>query len=485
MAPRPLAPGDTISSSQALRLETNLQPHDETPDTGEARKKANVSATLTPETSTRSRWQRDFRDFRRAFDENMRNKPVKHDKGFVLLLSWTDELDDLKVKPEVDRLQDMFQSGYGFEVKQRQLEERNAQHQLSHFLAEFMWKHDELDTLLIIYYAGHGFVQKGNMQWTYATGQTNPKANELNHIAWTEAESNIKAKKADVLVMFDCCQAGGFGGLKVRSRKPNFEFIAACGSEGVAAGPGESSFTSALIRALGLLKEEERCPFTTVDLIKAIKECPKLSKQQKPELQRRDHHAAGIVWIAPVGELTPTYMSTEPLSEHRHAHHEYMDLRLSFYRRVRPEDARDIAQHLSRLVNEEDAFAKHIDLLDVSDYVSKYVEVWKSHTLERRKSTSSSLFQPMQTTTAVTYLTDSPAAIEPMNMMPPSRHVVPETQKLGPLHHLRMLVSSCFEGSSTYLQSMATWLRPATHEPILSPSIKIDETSTLLHDGRY
>jgi hypothetical protein len=66
----------------------------------------------------------------------------------------------------VDRLKGIFQAEYGFEVTQKQLEERNAQHQLSAFLADFMWKHDELDTLLIIYYAGHGFVQKGNMNWT-------------------------------------------------------------------------------------------------------------------------------------------------------------------------------------------------------------------------------------------------------------------------------------------------------------------------------
>jgi hypothetical protein len=101
MAPRPPVSGDTTLNTEALRLETNMQPQDETPDTGEGRKKANVSATLTPGTSTRPTSQRDFQEFRKAFDANMRNKPVKHDKGFVLLLSWSDELDDLKVKPEV------------------------------------------------------------------------------------------------------------------------------------------------------------------------------------------------------------------------------------------------------------------------------------------------------------------------------------------------------------------------------------------------
>jgi hypothetical protein len=38
---------------------------------------------------------------RRAFEENMKNRPVKHDDGHVLLLSWAELLDDLEVKSEV------------------------------------------------------------------------------------------------------------------------------------------------------------------------------------------------------------------------------------------------------------------------------------------------------------------------------------------------------------------------------------------------
>jgi hypothetical protein len=37
----------------------------------------------------------------KAFDENMKNRPVKHDEGHILLLSWEELLDDLEVKPEV------------------------------------------------------------------------------------------------------------------------------------------------------------------------------------------------------------------------------------------------------------------------------------------------------------------------------------------------------------------------------------------------
>jgi hypothetical protein len=50
---------------------------------------------------TLSTQKNNVHEFRKAFDDNMRNKPVYHDKTFVLLLSWADELDDLGVKHEV------------------------------------------------------------------------------------------------------------------------------------------------------------------------------------------------------------------------------------------------------------------------------------------------------------------------------------------------------------------------------------------------
>jgi hypothetical protein len=43
--------------------------------------------------------------FKKTFDENIRNKPVHHDKVHVLLLSWEDGLDDLRVKGEVSSVQ--------------------------------------------------------------------------------------------------------------------------------------------------------------------------------------------------------------------------------------------------------------------------------------------------------------------------------------------------------------------------------------------
>ena len=201
----------------------------------------------------------------------------------------------------------------------------------------------------------------------------------------------MRGTKADVLVIFDCCHAGGFGGHKVRSGRSNFEFIAACGVDEKAALPGETSFTNALMWALKELKTGLQYPFMSKSLVDKIKTCPSLAKDQKPELRRRDYHADGTVWIAPL-DTPKLELQSESKAERREVDHEYIDLRLSFYRRVKPEDAGSIAKHLSRLVQDEKDFAaKHIDLINVSDPVSKYAKIWKDTTAEGRKRKNSSV----------------------------------------------------------------------------------------------
>lgn len=46
-------------------------------------------------------YKQDLAEYRTIFNENMKNKPVKHKKVFVFMWTWNGELDDLKVKDEV------------------------------------------------------------------------------------------------------------------------------------------------------------------------------------------------------------------------------------------------------------------------------------------------------------------------------------------------------------------------------------------------
>ena len=101
MPPRTLAQGNTTSSPEALRVETNVLTVDRAVNTGED---GSMPGALTPEVATRPISKRDLQIFKKAFNAKMKNKPVRHDQGHVLLLSWAPALDDLKVKPEVSKL---------------------------------------------------------------------------------------------------------------------------------------------------------------------------------------------------------------------------------------------------------------------------------------------------------------------------------------------------------------------------------------------
>jgi hypothetical protein len=98
MAPTLHITGTTCSPVSALKLETSIGLV-QSPESGLCTQDGILS--MSPTTPEMVRVQRDRLHFQKVFDENMKNKPVKHDKGYVLLLSWDDEIDDLKVKDEV------------------------------------------------------------------------------------------------------------------------------------------------------------------------------------------------------------------------------------------------------------------------------------------------------------------------------------------------------------------------------------------------
>jgi len=59
----------------------------------------------------------------------------------------------------VERLADVFERQYYFKVYKKRLhtlEGRPASHQMNLHLAQFIYDEDGHDTLLVIYYAGHG-----------------------------------------------------------------------------------------------------------------------------------------------------------------------------------------------------------------------------------------------------------------------------------------------------------------------------------------
>lgn len=77
----------------------------------------------------------------------------------VLLISWVDGNDDLKVKKEVDQLEEVFTNTFNYRCDRVLLksDERQAsQVQINFLVSRFIYENDSPTTLLMIYYAGHG-----------------------------------------------------------------------------------------------------------------------------------------------------------------------------------------------------------------------------------------------------------------------------------------------------------------------------------------
>jgi hypothetical protein len=78
----------------------------------------------------------------------------------VLMISWAEELDDLETKQEVQQLEGVFRDLFHYEVIPREIKKgKRPCLQLTMHLADFVHRFDSPTTLLIVYYAGHGFAR--------------------------------------------------------------------------------------------------------------------------------------------------------------------------------------------------------------------------------------------------------------------------------------------------------------------------------------
>lgn len=74
----------------------------------------------------------------------------------VLLLSWED--DDLGVETEIVRLAEVLQTLYRYSVEAWKIPSMKSHNQLGDRLRDFTKKYEKEDSLLIVYYGGHGYL---------------------------------------------------------------------------------------------------------------------------------------------------------------------------------------------------------------------------------------------------------------------------------------------------------------------------------------
>ncbi|KAI4910454.1 hypothetical protein J4E90_007890 [Alternaria incomplexa] len=74
----------------------------------------------------------------------------------VLLLKWTDELDEFKTGEEVKELAHVFRERFHFETDVVELNyQSKPQRQMDRIVTTFVETHDQPHNLLIVYYTGH------------------------------------------------------------------------------------------------------------------------------------------------------------------------------------------------------------------------------------------------------------------------------------------------------------------------------------------
>ena len=83
----------------------------------------------------------------------------RYNKVQVLLISWED--DDLNVEIEIKELQKVLWDFYQFPAEHWKIPSHDGPHgQLGDKVRDFQKLHDKEDSLLIVYYGGHGYLDK-------------------------------------------------------------------------------------------------------------------------------------------------------------------------------------------------------------------------------------------------------------------------------------------------------------------------------------
>ena len=169
-----------------------------------------------------------------------------------------------------------------------------------------------------------------------------------------------------MLLIFDCCYAGGLAAKFRRSKfsTRNFEFLGATTAQGLTRIPGPFSFTSALIWALYKLASDKG-EFTTSQLYHAISQAPNFPKDsQTPILTEKGEPSLTRLCLAPLlpeGRLHPDENVSEQTLEDGRSFQFGLCLQFTYDSLPSLEDIEDMVKGLREMQRVHDVKAKHIN----------------------------------------------------------------------------------------------------------------------------
>lgn len=175
---------------------------------------------------------------------------------------------------------------------------------------------------------------------------------EIHEIVSNHAEFVIQDTCSDVLVIFDCCNAGemdrGVRGAEFSDRA--FEFIAAASHGSATRKPGPHSFTKALIWAFKqTIHSKPGQQFSRTELVKKISDAPHFGKQQSSKLiERVQIPCLRKIALAPLDiqpeRVFPEGRSTERMSQTK----DIFNLQFVFNKKIN----KPLIKHLSKYLSE-------------------------------------------------------------------------------------------------------------------------------------
>ncbi|KAI4627514.1 uncharacterized protein J4E87_004078 [Alternaria ethzedia] len=266
-------PDKVINADIRIRsIEDELQRSGQTPPTQETL----VESTPTKEhgdasTESQKNW------WAEAIAENM-DLADGYTKVAVLLIKWEDGLDELMTGDEARELATLFSERFHYQTKTVELNVREKpQHQLNKHVSQFICEHDGTQSLLIVYYTGHGVYQKSTktLQLTVTQNPDEEKGlSKIGHASWNMAEEQLRQPivEADVLTILDTCYSSNLV-KSSRQEEKKFELLSACYIDETTAAPGPNSYTRAFIdAATHFLDKDPKRPISTFSLTQRINE---------------------------------------------------------------------------------------------------------------------------------------------------------------------------------------------------------------------
>jgi hypothetical protein len=208
-------------------------------------------------------------------------------------------------------LRSIFAQDLGYQTDTFEIPAERPASSLNWKVADFVHKHDEKNTLLVLYYAGHGFEDLEKAGLSIAAIDEGDGEHGDPRAFFPDVMRLLHVAHSDVLLIIDCCYASK-AFLRERHGRRKFELLAS--SMELSPAPGKpGSFTAALIKVLKhLLSSPEHCRgFSTSILYSHLYHYPDLEKF-KPLLFDQSQFDYGKIWLRPQRAPATPEMTVKP-----------------------------------------------------------------------------------------------------------------------------------------------------------------------------